>query len=345
MEYIKALEQERQKILAFQRELPLCLELVTQALEACKYQLYGTTTEFPSYGGQSESSEQTTSDCGPILEEFIPIKTSCNSADEEEEELESHKPKISRIQNNDESGKKSDWLRSVQLWNQTPPDPPTTLQSKKVSAVEVKKNGGAFRPFQREKAAASKNPATATATNTVVAPATSACSIAERAEADADDRHNKKDYVKERLSRRKTRRCWSPELHRLFLNALQQLGGSNVATPKQIKELMKVDGLTNDEVKSHLQKYRLHTGRPTTTGSNANPLSTPRFVVTGGIRIPPSPATGGEGTTIGRGEAAGATPVGAPAGVYVPVAAPQGVHSSSNASSTSSSTPTFTASL
>lgn len=26
-----------------------------------------------------------------------------------------------------------------------------------------------------------------------------------------------------------------------------------VATPKQIRELMKVDGLTNDEVKSHLQ--------------------------------------------------------------------------------------------
>jgi len=26
-----------------------------------------------------------------------------------------------------------------------------------------------------------------------------------------------------------------------------------VATPKQIREFMKVDGLTNDEVKSHLQ--------------------------------------------------------------------------------------------
>lgn len=26
-----------------------------------------------------------------------------------------------------------------------------------------------------------------------------------------------------------------------------------MATPKQIRELMKVDGLTNDEVKSHLQ--------------------------------------------------------------------------------------------
>jgi hypothetical protein len=31
-----------------------------------------------------------------------------------------------------------------------------------------------------------------------------------------------------------------------------------VATPKQIRELMKVDGLTNDEVKSHLQVIYAH---------------------------------------------------------------------------------------
>ncbi|KAK9164374.1 hypothetical protein Syun_005276 [Stephania yunnanensis] len=66
---------------------------------------------------------------------------------------------------------------------------------------------------------------------------------------------------------RKQRRCWSPELHRLFVNSLQQLGGCHVATPKQIRELMKVEGLTNDEVKSHLQKYRLHTRRVPSTGS------------------------------------------------------------------------------
>lgn len=32
-----------------------------------------------------------------------------------------------------------------------------------------------------------------------------------------------------------------------------------VATPKQIRELMQVDGLTNDEVKSHLQVSKPHT--------------------------------------------------------------------------------------
>ncbi|XP_057770965.1 transcription factor NIGTH1-like [Salvia miltiorrhiza] len=59
-------------------------------------------------------------------------------------------------------------------------------------------------------------------------------------------------------NQKKQRRCWSPHLHNLFIDALLRLGGPYVATPKQIREQMKVDGLTNDEVKSHLQKYRLH---------------------------------------------------------------------------------------
>ncbi|KAJ4870028.1 Homeodomain-like superfamily protein [Raphanus sativus] len=54
------------------------------------------------------------------------------------------------------------------------------------------------------------------------------------------------------------RRRWSQELHRKFVDALHSLGGPQVATPKQIREMMRVDGLTNDEVKSHLQKYRMH---------------------------------------------------------------------------------------
>ncbi|KAK9129619.1 hypothetical protein Sjap_010106 [Stephania japonica] len=82
---------------------------------------------------------------------------------------------------------------------------------------------------------------------------------------------------------RKQRRCWSPELHRLFVNSLQQLGGCHVATPKQIRELMKVEGLTNDEVKSHLQKYRLHTRRVPSSGSGTT--GSPVMVL-GGIWMP-----------------------------------------------------------
>ncbi|MED6206574.1 hypothetical protein PIB30_028163 [Stylosanthes scabra] len=80
---------------------------------------------------------------------------------------------------------------------------------------------------------------------------------------------------------RKQRRCWSPELHRRFVNALQKLGGSQVATPKQIRELMQVDGLTNDEVKSHLQKYRLHTRRVPSGSGNHNHNQS--VVVLGGL--------------------------------------------------------------
>lgn len=74
-------------------------------------------------------------------------------------------------------------------------------------------------------------------------------------------------------SSRKQRRCWSSELHRRFVDALQQLGGAH-ATPKQIREKMQVDGLTNDEVKSHLQKYRLHVRRfPVSSIQEANKLA------------------------------------------------------------------------
>ncbi|TYJ29362.1 hypothetical protein E1A91_A06G064200v1 [Gossypium mustelinum] len=89
---------------------------------------------------------------------------------------------------------------------------------------------------------------------------------------------------------RKSRRCWSPDLHKRFVNALQMLGVHQVATPKQIRELMKVEGLTNDEVKSHLQKYRLHTRRPNLSPQPAGP-PTSQLVVLGGIWVPSEYAT------------------------------------------------------
>uniref|UniRef100_A0A2P2MYQ5 Uncharacterized protein MANES_12G093900 n=1 Tax=Rhizophora mucronata TaxID=61149 RepID=A0A2P2MYQ5_RHIMU len=74
---------------------------------------------------------------------------------------------------------------------------------------------------------------------------------------------------------KKQRRSWSPELHRRFVLALERLGGPQVATPKQIREHMQVDGLTNDEVKSHLQKYRMHIRRhPASLAAPPNSLCT-----------------------------------------------------------------------
>ncbi|RWW40276.1 hypothetical protein BHE74_00054326, partial [Ensete ventricosum] len=94
---------------------------------------------------------------------------------------------------------------------------------------------------------------------------------------------------------RKARRCWSQELHRRFVLAIQQLGGAQVATPKQIREQMKVDGLTNDEVKSHLQKYRLHARRVHNASATAG-----RPVVGEGLWIPRKQYAGSSRRSVSR---------------------------------------------
>ncbi|CAA7049804.1 unnamed protein product [Microthlaspi erraticum] len=287
-EYIEALEEERRKINVFQRELPLCLELVTQAIEAYKKEISGTTTE--NLYGQPECSEQTTGECGAILDLFIPIKYSSTSIEEEEEEVDhdedgdgdgdgdddddgEHESHASDIDSDD---MKSEWLKSVQLWNQ--PDAALSnisehSQQETETVVSVKGN---------EDGAASNQPP-----------------YCETSHGKNDDRKypatvsggsggQKKDLEKDGgrgRGQRKQRRCWSQELHRRFLNALKQLGGPH-GTPKQIRELMKIDGLTNDEVKSHLQKYRLHTRRPSQTISNNRNSQTQHFVVVGGLWVP-----------------------------------------------------------
>ncbi|CAA7033864.1 unnamed protein product [Microthlaspi erraticum] len=59
---------------------------------------------------------------------------------------------------------------------------------------------------------------------------------------------------------KRPRLVWTPQLHKRFVDAVAHLGIKN-AVPKTIMQLMSVDGLTRENVASHLQKYRLYLNR------------------------------------------------------------------------------------
>ncbi|XVF10989.1 hypothetical protein REPUB_Repub07fG0230400 [Reevesia pubescens] len=60
-----------------------------------------------------------------------------------------------------------------------------------------------------------------------------------------------------KANRKKLKVDWTPELHKKFVQAVDQLG-IDQAIPSRILELMNEEGLTRHNVASHLQKYRMH---------------------------------------------------------------------------------------
>ncbi|XWS28802.1 hypothetical protein CRYUN_Cryun25bG0102400 [Craigia yunnanensis] len=82
--------------------------------------------------------------------------------------------------------------------------------------------------------------------------------IAEEADSAVRTTENSDDPSARTLKR--PRLVWTPQLHKRFVDVVVHLGIKN-AVPKTIMQLMNVEGLTRENVASHLQKYRLYLKR------------------------------------------------------------------------------------
>ncbi|XP_039007029.1 transcription factor BOA-like isoform X2 [Hibiscus syriacus] len=82
--------------------------------------------------------------------------------------------------------------------------------------------------------------------------------IGEEADSEARTTDNSDDPSGRTLKR--PRLVWTPQLHKRFVDVVAHLG-IKYAVPKTIMQLMNVEGLTRENVASHLQKYRLYLKR------------------------------------------------------------------------------------
>ncbi|KAL1827533.1 hypothetical protein DCAR_0206687 [Daucus carota subsp. sativus] len=74
----------------------------------------------------------------------------------------------------------------------------------------------------------------------------------------SDPRNSRK--LETEVATKRARLVWTPQLHKRFVEVVAHLGIKN-AVPKRIMEMMNVEGLSRENVASHLQKYRLYLKR------------------------------------------------------------------------------------
>ncbi|XP_051121098.1 transcription factor HHO5-like [Andrographis paniculata] len=260
--YVQSLEEERKKVEAFEHQLPLSVILLQEAMEFLR-------KEMLKWKGKEIRRP-------PVTEEFIPLKSGGGGGGGGD-----GRGKWS----NEITTDRKNWMSSVQLWStpihyenhlSIPKSQDSVLSLKPRHEEEeggsggfnFKNIGGAFLPFH--KASPSPSPSLPTKKRDrdrdrdVVLPEEVLSLSMPAAQVEPLDLNTVRPPAPPPLpnaAQKKQRRCWTPELHTKFVDALQLLGGPQDATPKQIRERMKVKDLTNDEVKSHLQKYRMHIKR------------------------------------------------------------------------------------
>ncbi|KAI4326129.1 hypothetical protein MLD38_031472 [Melastoma candidum] len=255
-DYLRDLEEEMKKIEPFRRELPLCMMLLESMVKRFRKGVRCETAE----------DEQ---EVAPSIEWLLPLK---RKAGDEESRIEKK-----RAFSLDDGGQLKEGLDRDEVCEK-----PVNLDRTSDSAAV---NGNGF--LQLPKKSGSEQQSYLRQDNGSLFSLTSPTSVLANQAASnckgggssklifgssfvADQMKLQKKTQQQNTMQqqqqsqgmfKKQRRSWSPELHRRFLQALEKLGGAQAATPKQIREMMKVQDLTNDEVKSHLQKYRLNIRR------------------------------------------------------------------------------------
>ncbi|KAK7346519.1 hypothetical protein VNO80_21040 [Phaseolus coccineus] len=247
-DFLQKLEDEKRKIDSFKRELPLCMVLVNDAITKLKEEING---------GVRMHEE-------PVVEEYIPLKKTNSEGSE-------------TLNMGTERSSMKNWINSVRLWNvesksrngeddrcvpNNPNQPQNETNKSRGAPLALNGNNRVSKTVMSEDKGVSQIPSLGLMRPVYELNHRKTESGNEHGSSLITSSSEIKCEAPPQQNPRKQRRCWSPELHRRFVDALQQLGGPQVATPKQIRELMQVVGLTNDEVKSHLQKYRLHFRRP-----------------------------------------------------------------------------------
>ncbi|KAK6942262.1 SANT/Myb domain [Dillenia turbinata] len=86
-----------------------------------------------------------------------------------------------------------------------------------------------------------------------------------------DDGDDNMQETEDTATQKRPRVVWSPELHRKFVTAVNQLGIDR-AVPKKILDLMDVEEITRENVASHLQKYRLYLKRISLQQTNSQAI-------------------------------------------------------------------------